>query len=52
MISEIAKLPSKILATRIQNILQNHPETEASIIDLTKEGTLLIKSEGFSKYLD
>ena len=33
-------------------ILQNYPETEASIIDLTKEGTLLIKSEGFSKYLD
>lgn len=33
-------------------ILQNYPGTEASIIDLTKGGTLLIKSEGFSKYLD
>ena len=33
-------------------ILQNYPETEASVIDLTKEETLLIKSEGFSKYLD
>ena len=33
-------------------ILQNYPEAEASITDLTEEGTLLVRSEGFSKYLD